>query len=158
MKTAAVQLSMHKLHGFEDGIADDKEPDRLSVQYPLGMRRHAHSRHETTRRNGGAGYVRLRCFSHSRFSQWLNICVLGRLAWMEDFRSSRAAEVPGGLGAFRFGARRPSAPRDVEHLDALVIVIDVGEVIERLQHEMAGVVHDVTASVVMDALEKHLER
>ena len=47
---------------------------------------------------------------------------------------------------------------DVERLDPLVIVIDVGEIIERLQHEMAGIVHDVAAPVAVNALQEHLER
>ena len=41
--------------------------------------------------------------------------------------------------------------------DALVVDVDEGQVVELLQHEVAGVVEDVAARVVADALEEHLE-
>src|SRR6266480_5256505 len=46
---------------------------------------------------------------------------------------------------------------DVEHADALVIEVDILEVVELLQHEMAGIVQEITALVPADAVEKHLE-
>ena len=46
---------------------------------------------------------------------------------------------------------------DVEHLDAIVIDVDVIEVIQRLQYVVAGVEQHVAARVIADALEKHLE-
>src|SRR5712672_1979853 len=47
---------------------------------------------------------------------------------------------------------------DVEHADALVIEIDVLEIVELLQHEVAGIVQQIAALVTAQALEEHLER
>ena len=46
---------------------------------------------------------------------------------------------------------------DVEDLDALVVDVDVVEVVELLQHEVARVVEHGSARVAADALEEHLE-
>src|SRR5438093_7331219 len=46
---------------------------------------------------------------------------------------------------------------DVEHADPLVIQVDILEVVELLQHEMAGMVQEIAALVPADAVEKHLE-
>src|SRR5256884_1443849 len=47
---------------------------------------------------------------------------------------------------------------DVEHADPLVIQVDILEIVELLQHEMAGIVQEIAALVPADAIEKHLER
>jgi len=47
---------------------------------------------------------------------------------------------------------------DVEHANPLVIEIDVLEIVELLQHEMAGVVEEIATLVTTDAIEEHLER
>ncbi len=47
---------------------------------------------------------------------------------------------------------------DVEHLDPLVIDVDVVEIVELLQTEMARVEQDVAAPVALHAVEEHLER
>src|SRR5881398_2538876 len=47
---------------------------------------------------------------------------------------------------------------DVEHANPLVIQVDILEIVELLQHEMAGIVEDIAAWVPADAIEKHLER
>src|SRR5437016_290856 len=47
---------------------------------------------------------------------------------------------------------------DVKHADAVVIEIDVLEVVELLQHEVTGIVQQVAALVTAKALEEHLER
>src|SRR5438445_5928583 len=46
---------------------------------------------------------------------------------------------------------------DVKHLDALVIKIEVLEIIELLQNEMTGIKKDVAARMIADALEKHFK-
>src|ERR1700722_8512722 len=45
---------------------------------------------------------------------------------------------------------------DVEGLDALVVVVNEGEIVERLQHEMGGIVHQGGARMRLDLLEEHL--
>src|SRR4051812_20653040 len=47
---------------------------------------------------------------------------------------------------------------DVKHADAVMIEIDVLEIVELLQHEVTGIVQQVAALVTADALEEHLER
>src|SRR5213083_2050084 len=47
---------------------------------------------------------------------------------------------------------------DVKHADAVMIKIDVLEIVELLQHEVTGIVQQVAAFVTADALEEHLER
>src|ERR1700756_2644014 len=47
---------------------------------------------------------------------------------------------------------------DVKHLDALVIKIQVLEIIELLQNEMAGIEKEVAARMIADAIEEHFER
>src|SRR2546430_6796181 len=47
---------------------------------------------------------------------------------------------------------------DVEHANPLVIQVDILEIVELLQHEMAGIVEDIAAWVPADAIQKHLER
>ena len=47
---------------------------------------------------------------------------------------------------------------DVKHLDALVIKIEVLEIIELLQNEMTGIKKDVAARMIADAIEEHFER
>ena len=46
---------------------------------------------------------------------------------------------------------------DVKHLDALVIEVDVFEVVELLQNEMARVEEDVAARMIFHAVEEHFE-
>src|SRR5438552_9034028 len=46
---------------------------------------------------------------------------------------------------------------DVKHADPLVIDVDVFEIVELLQHEMAGIVQDVATLVTADAVEEHFE-
>ena len=46
---------------------------------------------------------------------------------------------------------------DVKHLDALVIQIDVLEVIELLQHEVTRVEKNVAARMILHAVEKHFK-
>ena len=46
---------------------------------------------------------------------------------------------------------------DVEHLDAVGVDVDEGEIVELLQHEVARIVEDVAARMVVDALQQHLE-
>ena len=46
----------------------------------------------------------------------------------------------------------------MEHFDALVIGVDEAEIIHALLDEMAGVVIDVAARMIADALEEHFER
>src|SRR6266478_122562 len=45
----------------------------------------------------------------------------------------------------------------VKHLDALVVEIDVLQVIELLQNKMTGIEQDVAAGMISSALEKHFE-
>src|SRR2546426_10611590 len=47
---------------------------------------------------------------------------------------------------------------DVEHADPLVIDVDILEIVELLQHEMAGIVQEVATLVATDPVEEHLER
>src|SRR5260370_15191653 len=47
---------------------------------------------------------------------------------------------------------------DVKHADAIVIEVDVLEIVELLQQEVTGIVQQVAARVSADALEEHLER
>src|SRR5213593_3486955 len=47
---------------------------------------------------------------------------------------------------------------DVKHADAVVIEVDVLEIVELLQHEVTGIVQQVAALVTAQALEEHLER
>src|SRR5437773_10789186 len=47
---------------------------------------------------------------------------------------------------------------DVKHADAVVIEVDVLEIVELLQHEGTGIVQQVAALVTAHALEEHLER
>ena len=47
---------------------------------------------------------------------------------------------------------------DVERLDALVIDVDEGEIVELLQHEVRGVVQDVAALVAVQRLQEPFER
>src|SRR5690606_11084593 len=46
---------------------------------------------------------------------------------------------------------------DLEKLDALVVNIDEIEIIELLQHHVAGIVEDVGARAIVDPLKEHLE-
>ena len=46
---------------------------------------------------------------------------------------------------------------DVKRLDALVIDVDEGEIVELLQHEMRGIVEDVAALVALQRLQEPLE-
>src|SRR5947208_9148207 len=46
---------------------------------------------------------------------------------------------------------------DVKHANPLVIDVDVFEIVELLQHEMAGIVQDVATLVTADAVEEHFE-
>src|SRR5258705_5995641 len=46
---------------------------------------------------------------------------------------------------------------DMKHLDALVIKIQVLQIIELLQNEVAGVEQDVASRVIAHAVEKHFE-
>ena len=46
---------------------------------------------------------------------------------------------------------------DVKHFDALVIEVDVFEIVELLDHKVAGVEKDVAARVIVHALEEHFE-
>ena len=46
----------------------------------------------------------------------------------------------------------------MKHPDALVVDVDVVQVVELLQHEMAWVVENITAFVVVHTLQEHLER
>src|SRR5438477_361553 len=55
-------------------------------------------------------------------------------------------------------ARRARVRSRVDHADPLVIEIDILEIVELLQHEMAGIVEDIATLVTADAIEKHLER
>ena len=45
----------------------------------------------------------------------------------------------------------------MKHPDALVIDVDEVQVVELLQHEVAGIVQDIAARVVVHALQEHLE-
>src|SRR6266550_3663918 len=47
---------------------------------------------------------------------------------------------------------------DVKHADAVVIEVDVLEIVELLQHKVTGIVEQVAALVTAEALEEHLER
>src|SRR6266545_3306073 len=47
---------------------------------------------------------------------------------------------------------------DVKHADALVIEVDVLEIVELLQYEVTGIVQQIAALVPAHALEEHLER
>src|SRR6266516_992305 len=47
---------------------------------------------------------------------------------------------------------------DMKHANAVVIEVDVLEIVELLQHEVTGIVQQVAALVTADALEEHLER
>src|SRR5213593_3617871 len=47
---------------------------------------------------------------------------------------------------------------DVKHADAVVIEVDVLEIVELLQHEVTGIIQQVAALVTAQALEEHLER
>src|ERR1700740_1419623 len=47
---------------------------------------------------------------------------------------------------------------DVKHLDALVVKIEVLEIIKLLQNEMARIEENITARMIAHALQKHLER
>src|SRR5258708_31534202 len=47
---------------------------------------------------------------------------------------------------------------DVKHLDALMIKIEVFQIIELLQNEVAGVEQDIAARVIAHAIEKHFKR
>ena len=46
----------------------------------------------------------------------------------------------------------------VKHLDALVIQVEIFEIVELLQHEVAGIVKNIAARMIADAFEKHFER
>src|SRR5689334_16078481 len=46
----------------------------------------------------------------------------------------------------------------MKHANSLMVVIDVGEIVDRLQDQVAWVVHDVAARMSANSLEKHLER
>src|SRR5690348_737335 len=46
----------------------------------------------------------------------------------------------------------------VKHFDALMIEIDVLEVIELLQNEMAGIKKQIASGMIVDPLQKHLKR
>ena len=45
----------------------------------------------------------------------------------------------------------------MEHLDAIFVDVDVGEVVELLEHEVRRVVENVAGLVALHSLEKHLE-
>ncbi len=45
----------------------------------------------------------------------------------------------------------------MKHADAFAVDVEEGEVIELLEYEVTGVVEDVAARMVADALQKHLE-
>src|SRR5437867_1808133 len=47
---------------------------------------------------------------------------------------------------------------DVKHADAVVIEVDVLEIVELLQYEVTGIIQQVAALVTAHALEEHLER
>ena len=44
----------------------------------------------------------------------------------------------------------------MEHLDALVIDVDVVQIVELLQHEVAGIIEQIGAGMVFHPLEEHL--
>src|SRR3546814_16313805 len=46
---------------------------------------------------------------------------------------------------------------DVEHADPLVINVDELQIVERLQHIMAGIIEDVGARMIVDAREEAFE-
>src|SRR3546814_12150291 len=46
---------------------------------------------------------------------------------------------------------------DVEHADPLVINVDELQIVERLQHIMAGIIEDVGARMIVDSREEALE-
>src|SRR5262249_22223443 len=79
------------------------------------------------------------------------------IAWRSKPTGPLDPRLKAAVGA-RLSVRSKFRVLHVEHLDALVVMVDVGEVVERLQHKMTWIVHDVAALVAPDALEKHLER
>ena len=81
-----------------------------------------------------------------------------------DLPVAQRAEPPGALGPRRVGAIDPGAPGgaklgvlDVERLDPLVVDVDERQIVELLQHEVAGIVQDVGARVLIDRVEEALE-
>src|SRR6185312_3852412 len=74
------------------------------------------------------------------------------------------AEASGAIGPGLIAAIDPLASGrielgilDVKHADALVVEVNVFEIVELLQHEVAGVEEDVAALMPPDALKEHLE-
>ena len=88
---------------------------------------------------------------------------LGEDAGEIDLAVAGRAEAPGpvhpalvaGIDALLAG-RIELGVLDVEHPDPLVVEIDVLQVVELLQHEVARIVEQVRARVVVHALEEHL--
>ncbi len=81
-----------------------------------------------------------------------------------DLAVAERAEAAGAVGPGLETAIHALAARrielrilDVKHSDTLVVDVDVFEIVELLQHEVAGVVEDVAALVTADAFEEHLE-
>src|SRR6185369_14360663 len=81
-----------------------------------------------------------------------------------DLAIAERPETPGAIDPGLIAAIYAAAAVHIEfgilhmkHLDALMIDVDVVEVIERLQHEMRRVVEDVAARMIADPLQEHLE-
>src|SRR3546814_5006504 len=72
--------------------------------------------------------------------------------WSSDVCSSDLAAIdPRSPGRVELGVL------DVEHADPLVINVDELQIVERLQHIMAGIIEDVGARMIVDAREEAFE-
>src|SRR3546814_13670088 len=81
-----------------------------------------------------------------------------------DLPVAQQAEAAGAIDPVLKAAIDPRSPGrvelgvlDVEHADPLVINVDELQIVERLQHIMAGIIEDVGTRMIIDAGKEALE-